>query len=413
LPRLESMKARRVAVVGGGPAGLMAAQRLAEQGYAVTVYDRMPSLGRKLLMAGRGGLNLTHSEPLDRFVSRYSSGQAMLASIIRAFPPEALRTWADVLGGKTFIGSSGRVFPAAMKASPLLRAWIARLDQLGVGFVLHARWLGWTSDGALSFSTPSGPMTDQPDATVLALGGASWPRLGSDGTWTQALVNRAVKLTPFAPSNCGILIDWSAPFASRFAGTALQTIGLSSDGKSSRGEAMVTSNGLEGGGIYALSSPIRAALAGSGRAGLLLDLKPDMSVEALTARLKAAPSAESMANRLRKRARLLPVAAGLLRESGSVPTEAAALANRIKALPLTITGMSGLDRAISSAGGIQWQAMDDKLMMTALPGTFVAGEMLDWDAPTGGYLLQACMATGVAAAQGVDRWLKRPKAPAD
>ncbi|MFZ4807648.1 MAG: TIGR03862 family flavoprotein [Hyphomicrobiaceae bacterium] len=400
----------KVVVVGGGPAGLMAAEDLARAGLAVTVYDRMPTLGRKLLIAGRGGLNLTHGEPLDTFLSRYADATPWLTPLIRGFPPEQLRAWAEGLGQETFVGSSGRVFPRAMKASPLLRAWLARLAGLGVTFRTRHRWVGFDPSGALRFETGSPPetITVPADAVVLALGGASWPRLGSDGAWTAILAADGVAITPLAASNTGVLIDWSPAVRERFAGLPLKRIAATIGDVTVRGEAVITARGLEGGAIYGLSAALRAALAETGTATLTLDLRPDLTTAALADRLARSPAKQSLASRLAKAARLSPAQAAALREgapAGGLPREPLALATAIKASPLRITGLAGLDRAISTAGGIRRDSVDGSLMLEARPGVFVAGEMLDWDAPTGGYLLQASFATGRRAAEGVCAWL--------
>ncbi|TCK31704.1 hypothetical protein EV667_1815 [Ancylobacter aquaticus] len=390
-----------VAIVGAGPAGLMAAEVLARAGCAVSVYDRMPSPARKFLIAGRGGLNLTHSESRAPFLARYGGASDWLSPLIDAFPPARLREWASGLGEPTFVGSSGRVFPKSFKASPLLRAWLARLDALGVRLNSRHRWLGWNRDGALCFAAPEGECEVATEAVLLALGGASWPRLGSDGGWAEILREEGVEIAPLRPANSGVRIDWSAPFSARFKGAPLKRIALTLGQARVRGEAMVDGGGLEGGAVYALSGALREAIAREGTATLHVDLRPDVSEEALAIRLAASRKGESMANRLRKAAGLSPAAAGLLREAGALPAEPAALAQRIKALPLKATGMAGLERAISTAGGITRAMVDEQLMLTARPGVFVAGEMLDWEAPTGGYLLQACFATGHAAACGV------------
>ena len=391
-----------VAVVGGGPAGLFAAEALAAAGHAVTVYDRMPSVGRKLLMAGRGGLNLTHSEGFEAFVGRYGTATARLGPMLAAFPPAALVAWAEGLGQPTFVGSSGRVFPKALKASPLLRAWLARLAGLGVTLRPRHEWLGWTDGDALRFRTPDGEVVVAPDATVLALGGASWPKLGSDGGWSAWLVDVA----PFRPANMGFDAAWS-PVMQAFAGQPLKGIALSFRGRTVRGEAMVTRYGLEGGAIYALSAPLRDAVQAEGSALAVFDLRPDMTAGALTARLSHPGAGQSLANRLRKALKLSPVEINLLREAHGkdLPTRPAALAARIKAAPIRLTGVQPLARAISSAGGVRFAAFDEDLMLRARPGVFAAGEMLDWEAPTGGYLLQASFATGLAAANGAARWL--------
>jgi hypothetical protein len=393
---VPSGPALRVAVIGGGPAGLIAAETLSAQGARVAVYERMPTFGRKLLMAGRGGLNLTHSEPFARFAARYGAAAERLLPSLRAFPAEALIAWADGLGQATFVGSSGRVFPKAMKASPLLRAWLARLTEQGVTLRPRAEWLGWDETGALRFA---GLPPDRPDAVILALGGASWPRLGATGGWAQILAAKSVAVAPFRPANCGFSVDWSEAFRTRFAGTPLKPLALSFAGETVRGEAVITGYGLEGGGIYALSARLRDAIERDGRAVLSLDLRPDLSEEQLAKRLARPPAGQSRANVLRK-AGVSPVAVNVVREAnaGVLPDN---LAGAINHVPLALTGVRGLERAISSAGGLAWSEVDESLMLKALPGVFVAGEMLDWEAPTGGYLLQACFATGVAAANGV------------
>jgi uncharacterized flavoprotein (TIGR03862 family) len=389
-----------VAIIGGGPAGLMAAEVIAGAGVAVTVFERMPSVGRKLLMAGRGGLNLTHSEPTDRFRTRYGAAAAWMDRLLTAFPPHALIDWCEALGQPTFVGSSGRVFPKVMKASPLLRAWIHRLEAMGVRLVTRAHWTGWNAEGALAFADDA---SFAADATVLALGGASWPRLGSDGTWTTVLPDVAV--APLRPANCGFAVDWSPMFRDRHAGAPLKRVALSFDTHAVRGEAMVTADGIEGGAIYALSSHLRDAIAADGFALLRIDLRPDMTLAALAERLDAARGRASLSNFLRKRAGLSPVAVGLVQEAlHAGATEP--LPNLIKALPLRLTAPFGLARAISTAGGITLDELDERLMLRRRPGVFAAGEMLDWEAPTGGYLLQGCMATGAAAGHGVLDWLR-------
>jgi uncharacterized flavoprotein (TIGR03862 family) len=401
-----------VAIIGGGPAGLIAAETLSAQGCRVTVYERMPTFGRKLLMAGRGGLNLTHSEPFERFRMRYGASAERLGPCLDAFPPEALIDWAEGLGVATFTGSSGRVFPRALKASPLLRAWLKRLADQGVSLEPRAEWLGWDETGALIFR---GLPAERPDAVMLALGGASWPKLGSTGDWAGILQAKGVEVAPFRPANCGFVIDWSEPFRTRFAGTPLKTLALSFEGRSVRGEAVITGYGLEGGAIYALSAALRDAVERDGRAVLKLDLRPDVAEDQLARKLSRPRGGQSLSNVLRKAAGLPPVAVNLLREAGAgaVPDHLAPenlapenlapenLAHAIKHVPIVLAGTAGLQRAISSAGGIAWPEVDEDLMLKALPGVFVAGEMLDWEAPTGGYLLQACFATGVAAANGV------------
>lgn len=395
-----------VAVIGAGPAGLMAAEVLANGGASVTVYDAMPSAGRKLLMAGRGGLNLTHSEPLPQFMARYGDAAARLSSAIDAFPPDALRTWSEGLGQPTFIGSSGRVFPQAFKASPLLREWLRRLDASGVRLALRHRWAGWDDDGRLLFATPQGQATVKADAAVLALGGASWPRLGSDGHWVELLTQRGVSIAPLRPANCGFTVAWSEKFSDRFAGQPLKNVELRFGTNTVRGEAMISRNGIEGGAIYALASVLRDEIVRTGQATLRLALRPDLDQRRLLERLTKPRGKQSFATFLRKAAGLAPVAIGLLYESAlaakiDLPRlPPADLAVRINDVQIGLTGTTGLDRAISTAGGVALDELDDAFMLRRLPGVFAAGEMLDWEAPTGGYLLQASFATGAAAGRG-------------
>ncbi|MEI9902314.1 MAG: TIGR03862 family flavoprotein [Hyphomicrobium sp.] len=388
------------AVIGGGPAGLMAAEALAAGGAAVTVYDRMPSLGRKLLLAGRGGLNLTHSEELDGFIARYREAGAHLRPILEAFPPSAARAWCEALGQPTFVGSSGRVFPVAMKASPLLRAWLARLAGAGVAFRTRWSWRGWDDSRRLLFDTPGGPQPVTADAVVLALGGASWPRLGSSGDWTGLLGDSGVAVSPLKPANCGFLIDWSDSFRSRFEGQPLKRIALAYGGDTRRGEAMITAKGIEGGAVYALSAALREAIRATGEATLHVDLQPDTSLADLAGRLARPRGKQSLSTFLRKVASLSPVEIGLLHETAHArlgEISPMALAGLVKSVPLRLTGVAPMATAISTAGGIEWSEVDEHLMLRGLPGVFAAGEMLDWEAPTGGYLLQACLATGLQA----------------
>ena len=394
-----------VSVIGAGPAGLMAAEVLARAGAAVTVHERMQSPARKLLLAGRGGLNLTHSEGQEAFVGRYGAAEAAAASWLDGFSPDDLIAWAEGLGQATFVGSSGRVFPRAMKASPLVRAWLARLEGLGVTLKTRSRWTGWR-DGGLTFETPDGEAVERPDAVVLTLGGASWPQLGSDGAWVPVLEGEGVAVAPLRPANAGFDLAWSDILVERAAGQALKPVGLTFGDQTIKGEVMLTRYGVEGGAIYALSAALREAIAASGEAMLTVDLRPDLTVEALAARLDRPRGKDSMTNHLRKAGGLSPAAIAVLREiPGDLPTGSEKLAKRIKAVRLKLTGMQELERAISSAGGVRLDAVDRGLMLTARPGVFVAGEMLDWEAPTGGYLLQASLASGVAAAHGALGWL--------
>ncbi|MDO9381794.1 MAG: TIGR03862 family flavoprotein [Hyphomicrobiaceae bacterium] len=400
------MSARKTAaIIGAGPAGLIAAERLAQAGVAVTVYDRMPSPARKLLMAGRGGLNLTHSEPLDTFLDRYADADQRLLDTIRLFPPHRLVAWAQALGQATFVGTSGRVFPKAMKASPLLRSWLARLAGLGVAFRLGHHWRGWTGDGALAFSTAAEDVSARHDAVLLALGGGSWPRLGSDGGWTDLLRERGVNVSPLQPSNCAVTVAWSHHMA-RHEGEPLKRVALSLSDKTKRGEVILTKTGLEGGAVYALAPELRRALA-EGAATVYLDLRPDATAGELAERLREPRGKQSMANFLRKSIRVTPAAITLLNEAtkGKLPQDAQALAALTKAVPLTVTGFAGIERAISTAGGVPLSELDERFMVKTMPGVFAAGEMLDWDAPTGGYLLQACFATGFAAGAGMAGYL--------
>ena len=401
----------QIAVIGAGPAGLMAAEVLAQGGAAVTVYDGMPSAGRKFLMAGRGGLNLTHSETLPSFLTRYGKAAPQLTAAIEAFPPERLRAWSEALGQPTFVGSSGRVFPQAFKASPLLRAWLRRLDAMGVQFKLRHRWTGWDESGQLRFQTPDGAIAIEARATMLALGGASWPRLGSDAAWVEMLAAKGVAISPLKPANCGFTVAWSDIFRDRFEGQPLKSVALSFGPRTVRGEAIVTRTGIEGGAIYALSADLRDVILGSGQATLHIALRPDLETDALIKRLSAPKAKQSFSNWLRKAAQLSPVGIGLLQEAAvasgsslsSLPPEN--LAGLINAVPVQLNGVAPIARAISTAGGIAFDELDPGFMLRRLPSTFAAGEMLDWEAPTGGYLLQASFATGAAAGRGALKWL--------
>jgi uncharacterized flavoprotein (TIGR03862 family) len=396
-----------VAVIGAGPAGLMAAEVVARGGARVTIYDAMPSAGRKFLMAGRGGLNLTHSEPLPAFLARYGEAAANLSLAVDAFSPDALREWSENLGQPTFVGSSGRVFPKAFKASPLLRAWLRRLDTMGVQLKLRHRWTGWDSEGRLLFQTPDGLRSVTASATVLALGGASWPRLGSDGGWSGVLAQRGVAIAPLRPANCGFTVAWSEVFKDRFAGQPLKTVQLTFGAHSIRGETVLTRDGIEGGAIYALSAALREEIAVSDQVTLRISLRPDLDNDGLVQRLSGPRGKQSLSTFLRKATGLSPVGIGLLQEvamasgvslSAMSPEAVAALINHVE---IVLTGASALEKSISTAGGISFDELDEDYMLRRLPGVFAAGEMLDWEAPTGGYLLQASFATGAAAGRGV------------
>lgn len=396
-----------VAVIGAGPAGLMAAETLAAAGQRVDVYDAMPSVGRKFLLAGVGGLNLTHAEPFDAFVTRYGGRAPVLEPLLREFGAEALRAWAAGLGIATFVGSSGRVFPTDMKAAPLLRAWLHRLRGQGVRLHMRHRWLGWGDDGALRFGTPQGVAVVQPQATVLALGGASWPRLGSDGAWWPWLQARGVDLAPLQPSNCGFDVGWSEHFSTRHAGEPLKSVAISVDGWRQVGECVVTAGGVEGSLVYAASAVLRDRVGREGAATFELDLLPARSLDWVARELAHPRGPRSLSTHLKTRLHLSGVKAGLLWEL--VPKDVQAQPERfaalIKALPIRVTAPRPIAEAISSAGGVRFEALDEGLMLRALPGVFCAGEMLDWEAPTGGYLLTACFATGRAAGHGAQRWL--------
>jgi uncharacterized flavoprotein (TIGR03862 family) len=397
---------RRVAIIGGGPAGLMAAETLLSGDVAVDLYDRMPSLGRKLLLAGRGGLNLTHSEPPPDFLSRYGVRRAELEPMIAAFGPADLRTWAAGLGVETFVGTSGRVFPTEMKAAPLLRAWRHRLRQAGMKVHVSHRWLGWAGD-ALRFATPEGELEVAADAVILALGGGSWSKFGSDGAWVPLLTERGVAVIPLKPANCGFDVGWSDHFRDRFAGQPVKPVRLEWDGSSRQGEFIITETGVEGSLIYAYSAQLRDAIASQGKATLHLDLAPDWPGSRLVTELARPRGARSLSSHLQSRVGIKGVKAGLLREvlPPEVLADPARLAVAIKALPLTLVAPRPLEEAISSAGGVAFEALDARLMLKILPGVFCAGEMLDWEAPTGGYLLTACFASGRRAGLGALEWL--------
>jgi len=395
-------------VIGGGPAGLMAAEALATAGIAVALFDAMPSPGRKFLLAGKGGLNLTHTEPAERFLSRFGARADRFAPLLAAFGPAELRAWAEGLGVQTFVGSSGRVFPAEMKAAPLLRAWLRRLKAAGVTLHARHRWQGWDDSGAALFATPDGPVTVSAPVMVLALGGASWPKLGSDGAWIEPLTARGLAVAVLRPANCGFDLDWSPVFAERYAGTRLATIELRFGETVRRGELTLTATGIEGGLVYALAAPLRDAIAQDGIARPTLDLMPDWSRERIEAALRRPRGSRSLSTFLRKALPLEPNAVMLLREV--VPPaslyDPAALAAAIKAAPLALLRPRPLAEAISTAGGLCFEEVDERLMLRRLPGVFVAGEMLDWEAPTGGYLLTGCFASGRAAGLGAADWLR-------
>jgi uncharacterized flavoprotein (TIGR03862 family) len=400
------MSGKEIAIIGGGPAGLMAAEMLSMSGYAVTVYDGMPTVGRKFLLAGKSGLNITHSEDYQHFVTRFGTASHRLRDALDGFTPQDVRTWASGLGTETFTGTSGRVFPTVMKASPLLRAWLGRLEAQGVKLMTRHRWIGF-ADSGLVFETPNGPVTVQGDATLLALGGASWPRLGADGSWIPLLSDKGVEIADLQPANCGFDVAWSDVFKDRFAGAPLKSVTTMSDAGTFPGEFVVSRHGIEGSLVYAHCAALRDRLTRQGHARLLVDLAPGRSLERLENDLARQDGKISLSNRLRKGAGLEGVKAALVRELGSqsILQDPAQLARLIKALPIPVVGPRPIAEAISSAGGIRLDGLDKRYMLKALPGVFVAGEMLDWEAPTGGYLLTACLATGRAAAKGVNEWL--------
>jgi len=422
----------RVAVIGGGPAGLMAAEALLQGGASVDLYDAMPSVGRKFLLAGKGGLNLTHSEPMDAFIARYGARRAELAPWLEALDPGAIRQWAAGLGIETFVGSSGRVFPAEMKAAPLLRAWLHRLRAGGLRLHRRHRWLGWPPAEAagrppgsapppLRFDTPAGQQVVRADAVVLALGGASWPQLGSDGTWLAGLVAQGVAVAPLQPANCGFDVGWSPYFSERFAGAPVKSVRLMFvDASGQRfdrpGEFVITSGGVEGSLVYAASAMVRDAITAQGSATVHLDLVPGRDLARLSAALAKGRGTRSLPNHLREQSGLDGVKAALLRERWSadelsrrVAQDPSGLASELKAWPLVLTAPRPVAEAISTAGGVRFESLDPRSMLRACPGVFCAGEMVDWEAPTGGYLLTACLASGQAAGRGLlDWWHRRP-----
>ena len=406
----------RVIVIGGGPAGLMAAEALAERGVQVDLYDAMPSVGRKFLMAGKGGMNITHSEPLEPFLRRYGSRRAQIAPLLAAFGPDALRAWLQDLGVETFVGSSGRVFPTDMKAAPMLRAWLHRLKEAGVRFHMRHKWMGWdgmpTTPHALRFTTPDGEQTVTADAVIFALGGASWPRLGSDAAWVPLLGARGVAIAPLLPANCGFDANWSDYFHERFAGqpvkpVAIRVTDIDGNVHNRQGEFVVTETGIEGSLVYALSAVIRERVLADAGTTIELDLAPDLPLQRVMDEVTRPRGSRSMSSHLQSRIGLGGVKLGLLHEA--LPKEAfadaARVARTIKALPLPLTRPRPIDEAISSAGGVPFEALDAQLMIEQLPGVFCAGEMLDWEAPTGGYLLTACFASGLIAGRGALAYL--------
>ncbi|SFG99706.1 TIGR03862 family flavoprotein [Sulfitobacter dubius] len=387
-------------VIGGGPAGLMAAEVMADAGLSVTLCEAKPSVGRKFLMAGKSGLNLTKAEPFDPFLAAFQEASPALRPMLEAFDGQAVQDWTEGLGQEVFTGSTGRVFPRAMKASPLLRAWLARLTERGVQINTRWQWQGWEGD-ALVFNTPEGPEQIEADVTVLALGGASWKRLGATGAWAPLLVERGVGLSDFAPANVGLLVDWS-PHMARHFGAALKGGAWTAGPYHSRGEAVISAKGLEGGGIYSVSRGLREGH------GLALDLLPDLQVGDVAARLAKPRGKDSQANHLRKRLKLTPAQIALLQEMARpLPQNAEALAALLKGLPIAHAGLRPMDEAISTAGGIALDALDAGLMLCEVPGVFAAGEMLDWEAPTGGYLINGCLATGHWAGRHAVDWVRR------
>lgn len=406
-----------VAVVGGGPAGLMAAETLRAAGFQVDLYDAKGSVGRKFLIAGKGGMNLTHSDPFAVFVARYGERANEVGAWLQAFDADALRAWARGLGVETFVGTSGRVFPTDLKAAPLLRGWVRRLREQGVRFHVLHRWQGWDETGALRFATPEGDLCAQPDAVVLATGGGSWPELGSDGAWVDALQARGVDIAPLQPSNCGFDIGWSEHLATRFAGEPLKPVTAhwhAADGTphQRQGECVITATGIEGSLVYALSPLLRDAIARDGHATLVLDLLPGREERDLVRRLAKPRGSRSLSEHLRREAGVSGVRAALLYEvlDKAALADPARIARTLKRFPFRLQRARPIEEAISSAGGVPLEALDRGLMLRGLPGVFAAGEMLDWEAPTGGYLLTACFASGRQAARGVIDWLAQRNA---
>ena len=403
-----------ISIIGGGPAGLMAAETACAAGAQVDLYDAMPSVGRKFLLAGKGGLNLTHSEPFDKFLSRYGERRAQIAPLLTSFGPDALKAWARGLGIETFVGSSGRVFPKDLMAAPLLRSWLRRLRKSGVQFHVRHRWAGWDEQGSLLFSTPDGQRAVQADAVVLALGGGSWPKLGSDASWVPLLANRGIQVAPLQPANCGFNVGWSEHFRIKFAGHPVKSVAvvIRSDAGSESwhpGECIITESGVEGGVVYTVSASLRNEILAKGSATLRLDLAPDRESSRLAHDLARPRGKRTIATHLQRQAHIAGVKAGLLREVVSKEdfSDPVRLAAAIKSLPLKLVAPRPLEEAISTAGGVPFDALDERLMILSLPGVFCAGEMLDWEAPTGGYLLTACFATGRTAGAGAVLWLNK------
>jgi len=413
---MSNPTAPHVAIIGGGPAGLMAADVLSRAGMKIDLYDAMPSLGRKFLLAGIGGLNITHSESYEIFCTRYGDRQQPLQPALDRFPPGALRAWVHELGVDTFVGSSGRVFPTEMKAAPLLRAWLRRLRSTGVRLHVRHRWLGWDADGALRLANAVGEISVKPQATVLALGGASWPQLGSDGSWLPWLQDRGVEIAPLQSANCGFDVPWSAHLRDKFAGAQLKSVALTFTDALGRteqrqGEMVISAHGVEGSLIYAFSQRLREAINAHGSATFTLDLAPGRDAKRVLEEVSHPRGSRSLSSHLQSRVGIAGVKMALLHEVLSKPqiADAVTLANTIKALPITVHATRPLAEAISTAGGVRFESLDQHFMLTAMPGVFVAGEMIDWEAPTGGYLLNACFATGQAAGLGVCDWLSRPR----
>ncbi len=405
---------KQVAIIGGGPAGLIAAEVLSRHNIRVDLFDAMPSVGRKFLQAGKGGMNLTHSEPFEPFVNRYRQRQHEMRPLLETFGAEQLRTWAHELGFETFVGSSGRVFPTDMRAAPLLRAWLQRLREAGVRFHVRHRWIGWDQQQQLMFATPEGDIAVQADAVLLALGGGSWSRLGSDGTWVPLLQEKGIAVAPLKAANCGFECDWSADFRSRFGGTPVKTVVASltdRDGNRTerQGEFVITERGIEGSLIYVFAAELRDQLEQNGTSTLTLDLLPHKTAERIEQELRSRGS-KSLSTQLKSKVGIDGIKAGLLREclSKETFTNDHLLAQAIKQFPLHLLRTTPMDEAISTAGGVCFAALNEQLMLKALPGVFCAGEMLDWEAPTGGYLLTGCFASGFAAGHGILQWLQTP-----